>query len=94
MRTNIVIDDELMDRAMQLTGITTKRSVVEEALRVLIRTTEQKGILELHGKIQWEGDLDEMRAARYFAEPRVEYAAGDKAPDQSTEHDQNDDEVS
>lgn len=93
MRTNIVIDDELMDRAMQLTGITTKRSVVEEALRVLIRTTEQKGILELQGKIQWEGDLDEMRAARYFAEPRVEYAPEDKTPYQSTVSDR-DDEVS
>ena len=82
MRTNIVIDDELMDRAMHLTGITTKRSVVDEALRVLIRTTEQKGILELQGKIQWEGDLDEMRAARYFCEPRIEYIAEGKAYDQ------------
>ena len=94
MRTNIVIDDELMDRAMQLTGITTKRGVVDEALHVLIRTTEQKGILELRGKIHWEGDLDEMREPRYFAEPRVEYAPGDRTPDQSTERDRNDDEVS
>ena len=42
MRTNIVIDDALMEKAMRLTGITTKREVVEEALRTLIRQNEQK----------------------------------------------------
>lgn len=73
MRTNIVIDENLMAAAMGLTGIKTKRGVVEEALRVLIRTTEQKAVLELRGKIQWEGDLGEMRQGRYFHEPKLEY---------------------
>jgi len=74
MRTNIVIDDELMAEARQLTGLKTKREVVEEALRVLIRTTQQKNVLALRGKIQWEGDLDAMRQGRYFHEPTVPYA--------------------
>ena len=79
MRTNIVIDDELLAAAMQLTGIRTKRAVVEEALRVLVRTTEQKGVLELRGKIQWDGDLDELRRGRYIHEPFTEYKAGDSS---------------
>ena len=75
MRTNIVIDDELMAEAMRLTGITTKRDVVEEALRVLVRTTQQKNILALRGKIQWEGNLNEMRQGRYFHEAKGDYVA-------------------
>ena len=73
MRTNIVIDDELMAKAMKLTGIKTKREIVEEALRILISTTEQKAILGLQVKIQWDGDLNEMRQGRYFHESRAEY---------------------
>lgn len=60
MRTNIVIDDELMKEAMQLSGLKTKREVVEEALRTLVRLKRQEGILELKG-IGWDGDLDAMR---------------------------------
>lgn len=73
MRTNIVIDDALMEKAMRLTGITTKREVVEEALRTLIRQNEQKAILGLRGKIKWDGDLDEMRQGRYLHESRPAY---------------------
>lgn len=83
MRTNIVIDDELMAKAMRLTGIKTKREVVEEALRILIRTTEQKNVLALRGKIEWEGDLGEMRQGRYFHETRTEYSPDPQAPDGS-----------
>ena len=73
MRTNIVIDDDLMAEAMRVTGIKTKRDVVEEALRVLVRTTQQKNILALRGNVQWEGDLNAMRQGRYFHESKVEY---------------------
>ncbi|MCB0064688.1 MAG: type II toxin-antitoxin system VapB family antitoxin [Caldilineaceae bacterium] len=73
MRTNIVIDDELMAEAMQVTGINTKREVVEEALRVLVRTTQQKNVLALRGQVQWEGDLDAMRQGRYFHESKAKY---------------------
>jgi Arc/MetJ family transcription regulator len=63
MRTNIVLDDELVAEAMRRTGIKTKRAVVEEALRMLIRLKRQEEILALRGKLHWEGDLDEMRRA-------------------------------
>jgi Arc/MetJ family transcription regulator len=64
MRTNIVIDDNLMDEAMRLSGQTTKRAVVEEALQLLIKVKKQTGIRKLKGKIHWEGNLDEMRSGR------------------------------
>ncbi len=64
MRTNIVIDDELMKKAMELTGLPTKRAVVEAGLELLIQVKAQKGVRQLRGKIPWKGDLDEMRASR------------------------------
>ena len=64
MRTNIVLDDKLIERAQKLTGIKTKREVVQEALRMLILLNEQAGIRNLRGKLKWEGDLNEQRLAR------------------------------
>jgi Arc/MetJ family transcription regulator len=64
MRTNIVLDDNLIQRAQKLTGIKTKREVVHEALRVLILLREQAEIRTLRGKLHWEGNLDEQRQAR------------------------------
>ncbi len=61
MRTNIVIDDELMAAAMKATGAATKRDAVEEGLRTLVRLNDQAKILELCGKVEWEGDIDKMR---------------------------------
>lgn len=61
MRTNIVIDDELMERAMRATGLKTKRAVVEAGLRTLVRLGEQAKIRDYFGKLRWEGDLDAMR---------------------------------
>jgi Arc/MetJ family transcription regulator len=61
VRTNIVLDEELIAEAMRRTGIKTKRAVVEEALRTLIQLKRQEDILALRGKLKWEGDLDEMR---------------------------------
>jgi Arc/MetJ family transcription regulator len=61
VRTNIVLDDELVAEAMRRTGIKTKRRVVEEALRTLIQLKRQEEILALRGKLHWEGDLDQMR---------------------------------
>lgn len=63
-RTNIVLDDALVDRAKRLTGLTTKRAVVEEALQTLVRLKEQEGIRSLRGRLKWEGDLEEMRRSR------------------------------
>ncbi len=64
MRTNIVLDDKLVQRAQKLTGIKTKREVVQEALRTLIMLREQGQIRDLRGKLKWEGDLDEQRRSR------------------------------
>lgn len=61
MRTNIEIDDALMARALKASGAKTKREVVERALQTLIQLAEQAKILELRGKLHWEGDLDAMR---------------------------------
>jgi Arc/MetJ family transcription regulator len=67
MRTNIVLDEELIERAQKLTGIKTKREVVQEALRALILLREQAEIRTLRGKLKWEGNLDEQRQARIDA---------------------------
>ena len=65
MRTNIVIDDELMAEAQRLTGITTKKQVVDEALRLLVQIYQQDEIRQLRGKIIWSGDLDQLRETRF-----------------------------
>ncbi len=61
MRTNIVIDDHLMEEALRLTGVKTKREVVELGLQTLITLRRQEDIRKLRGKLQWEGDLEAMR---------------------------------
>jgi Arc/MetJ family transcription regulator len=64
MRTNIVIDDDLMDEAMMLTNIKTKRAVVETGLKLLVQIKKQEQIKSLRGKLKWEGDLEAMRLDR------------------------------
>lgn len=64
MRTNIDIDDELMEEALKRSGAPTKRAAVEEGLRLLIQTRRQAGIRRLRGKIHWEGNVNETRNAR------------------------------
>ncbi len=65
MRTNIEIDDELMRQAMSLTGKFTKKAAVEEALRLSVQLDRQAQALRRLWGIGWEGDLQEMRAARF-----------------------------
>lgn len=64
MRTNIVIDPKLMAEALKLSGTPTKRQVVEDALRLLVRIKRQEGLRSLRGKVQWDGDLERMRRDR------------------------------
>lgn len=64
MRTNIVIDDEVMEATQRATGLKTKREVVELGLRTLLRLRRQAEIRGLRGKLAWEGDLDAMRTDR------------------------------
>lgn len=61
MRTNIVIEDALMDEALKVTGVRTKREAVELGLRTLVRLRRQEDIRQLRGKIAWNGDLEAMR---------------------------------
>ena len=61
MRTNIVIDDALMARAMKLAGTRTKRETVESALKLLIQLGQQARIRAARGKLRWRGDLDAVR---------------------------------
>jgi len=61
MRTNIVIDDELMNDTLRATGLKTKREVVELGLRTLLQLQRQAEIKRFRGKLDWQGDLDEMR---------------------------------
>lgn len=62
MRTNIDIDENLIQEAMKLTGITTKKAAVEEALRQMVSLKKQAKLKDLRGKLKWEGNLDEMRS--------------------------------
>ena len=67
MRTNIDIDDDLMRQALLASGQATKRGVVEEALRLLVRLKSQEDILALRGRIDWQGDLVASRKSRSAA---------------------------
>ncbi len=62
MRTNIVIDDALMDQAMRATGVRTKREVVELGLQALVQLRRQAEVRDYRGKLDWIGDLDAMRS--------------------------------
>jgi Arc/MetJ family transcription regulator len=64
MRTNIDIDDDLMEQALRSSDATTKRAVVEEALRLLIQTRGQGRVRRLRGKVAWQGDLGTSRMQR------------------------------
>lgn len=68
MRTNIDIDDELLEEARAVAGTTTKKATVEHALRELVRRRERQRVLELRGRLAWEGDLAESRASRVDAD--------------------------
>ena len=61
MRTNIVLDEHLVSEAQQLTGITTKRGIVEEGLKTLIRLKKQQAVKDWRGKLAWDDNLDAMR---------------------------------
>jgi Arc/MetJ family transcription regulator len=67
MRTNIVIDDELIGQAMDLTGLKTKKDVVELALKNLIAAKKRDTLAAAFGQYRWEGDLDAIRADRCFS---------------------------
>ncbi|MDH3492404.1 MAG: type II toxin-antitoxin system VapB family antitoxin [Acidobacteriota bacterium] len=61
MRTNIVIDDDLMDEVKELTGMKTKKEIVELGLKTLLRMKKQEKIRKFRGKLRWDGDLNDIR---------------------------------
>lgn len=61
MRTNIVIDDTLMNDAKRISGFQTKKETIESALKLLIKVRSQSYIKKYRGKLKWQGDLDSMR---------------------------------
>jgi Arc/MetJ family transcription regulator len=61
MRTNIIIDDTLMNQALSVSGYKTKKETVEEGLRLLIAIKNQSKARNFRGKLKWEGDLEKMR---------------------------------
>lgn len=63
-RTNVVLDDALVEDCQKLTGISTRRALIDYALQELLRHGRQRRLLELKGSIQWEGDLSTWRKAR------------------------------
>lgn len=64
IRTNVVLDEKLVAKCQKVTGIKTRRALIDYALRELIRLEDQKGVRELRGKVKWEGDLAEWRRGR------------------------------
>lgn len=64
MRTNIDIDEDVLREAQRITGARTKRETVDLALRELVARNRRLGILDLRGKVHWEGDLDASRQGR------------------------------
>ena len=66
MRTNIELDDELIEEARRLTGISTKRALVDEALRTLIELRSRRSLLDIEGKIAFADGYDhrELRKDR------------------------------
>ncbi len=62
MRTNVAINDTLINEAMNLTGLESKRGVVENALKILIQIKKQEQIRQYRGKLKWDDDFEKMRS--------------------------------
>ena len=77
MRTSIKLDDDLIQEAQRLSGLRTKKAVVDKALKAFIRCAREREALEMFGKLQWEGDLATSREGRIGAELT---ATPDKSP--------------
>jgi Arc/MetJ family transcription regulator len=61
MRTNIEIDQKVIDEILEKTNIKTKREAVDLALKEFLRMIKLKELSEMAGKVSWTGDLDAMR---------------------------------
>ncbi len=64
MATNLALNEELLEKAREIGGLGTKKDTVNEALREFIERRQQGRILELFGKVDWDGKYDYKRARR------------------------------
>ena len=64
MRTNVVIDDKLMNSALKQSGLKTKKAAIEEGLKLLVKFKKQSKLKKYRGKLKWGGDLNKMRTDR------------------------------
>jgi Arc/MetJ family transcription regulator len=62
--TSMEMDEELFMKAWRLSGIKTKKGLIDEVLRTYVRLHEQAQVRSLRGKLAWKGDLDEVRGER------------------------------
>ena len=65
MRTNIEINDAVLEEARRITGLSTKREIVDHALRELVARHRRRDVLTLRGRVHWEGDLEVSRTGRF-----------------------------
>ncbi len=61
MRTNVVIDDRLMEEALKLSGFRTKKETIEAGLKLLVKFNRQEKIKDFRGRLKWVGNLEKMR---------------------------------
>jgi Arc/MetJ family transcription regulator len=71
MRTNIDLDDDLLEEARRLSGLRTKKAVVDKALETFIRCAREREALAMFGKLEWVGDLDASREGRIHDDART-----------------------
>lgn len=62
MRTNIELDDQLVNQALEISNLKTKKDVVHEALKQYVASLKRRKLLSIRGKGTWQGDLDQMRS--------------------------------
>jgi Arc/MetJ family transcription regulator len=70
-RTNIDLDDRLVEEGLRVFKCKTKKELIHLALQELLKTEKRKEILKVRGRVQWEGDLEETRRSRVVAPLRV-----------------------
>lgn len=63
-RTNVVLDDELVEEGLRVSGARTIRELVDRSLREFVQRRRRLALLELRGCGSWEGALDSMRRDR------------------------------
>lgn len=64
MRTNIVINDQLIEECLRTSGLKTKKEVVEQALVFFLQLKKQSKIKNYRGKLPWVGDLNKQRTEK------------------------------